>query len=343
MGDLGPGGLVLGQGSAEGEAYLAFQEYLKSLHARGIVLAVCSKNDEDKAKEPFRTRDDMALKLEHIACFVANWQDKATNLREIASRLDVGLDSLVLVDDNPAERALVRQLAPEVSVPDFPEDPAGYARALARQRYFETVSFTEEDGRRTDYYAQNVLRKELASRSEDISSFLASLNMVARIQPVSDLNIERAVQLINKSNQFNLTTRRYNLEEVRRIAGDPSWSTVTISLKDNHGDSGLISVLLLHQEGPNLDIDTWLMSCRVLQRGVEQFALKHIVGVARDRGCTEVVGRYSPTEKNGMVKELLPRLGFLADGQDGATTRWRFPVSAAWNSPHVHINLEVSR
>lgn len=340
VGDFGAGGIRFGQGSSEGEAFLAFQQYAKVLHDRGILLAVCSKNDEAKAREPFETRSDMVLKLDDIACFVANWRDKAQNLRDIASSLSLGVDSLVFVDDNPAERALVRRLLPQVAVPDIPEDPAGYIQALARLRYFETTSLTQEDARRTKYYAQNAKREALASKVEDLNVFLASLEMCARIDPVGHLNIERVTQLINKSNQFNLTTRRYTNAEVHLLTTDPEWTTLTISLRDNLGDNGLISVLFLKREGSTLEINTWLMSCRVLQRGVEQLAINLVAQQAAILGCKNIVGVYIPTAKNGMVRDLYSRLGFQATGDIAGTTTWLLPLST-FAPFHTHIKLEI--
>ena len=339
VGDLGSGGIQFGQGSSEGEAFIAFQQYAKALHDRGILLAVCSKNDEIKAREPFETRPDMVLKLTDISCFVANWRDKAQNLRHIASNLSLGIDSLVFVDDNPAERALVRRLLPQVAVPDMPEDPAGYIQALARLRYFETISFTQEDARRSEYYAQNAKREALSSMVHDLDEFLRSLEMCARIEPVGLLNIERVVQLINKSNQFNLTTRRYTHSEVQTLASDPAWTTLTVGLTDNIGDNGLIAVLFLKKEGFDLHIDTWIMSCRVLQRGLEQFTLNLVAQLAMVLNCQNVVGAYIATEKNGMVCDLYSRLGFqLIEGNAGGTT---WILSMKTFSPILtHIKVE---
>ncbi len=310
VGDLGAGGIHLGQGSGEGEAYLAFQQYLKGLQSRGILLAVCSKNDEKNAREPFERRGDMVLKLADISCFIANWQNKADNLREIAGRLELKLDSLVFVDDNPAERSLVRRFTPEVATPDMPEDPAGYIQAVALHRYFETVAFTREDASRAQFYAQNALRQEMAAKSVDLPSFLTSLDMRMKVEPINDLNIERATQLINKSNQFNLTTKRYTLAQIRDIAAAVDWRTLTFSLRDNLGDNGLISVILMRIENTALAIDTWVMSCRVLQRGVEQMTRNEIVDLARREKLASVRGTYIPTAKNSMVKDHYQGLGF---------------------------------
>jgi FkbH-like protein len=326
VGDLGPGGIRLGQGSGEGEAFLDFQRYLKELRDRGVLLAVCSKNDEDKAREPFEQRADMILKLSDISCFVANWENKADNLRSIARRLDLKLDSFVFVDDRPAERAVVRRLLPEVAVPDLPADPSGYIQALAMHRYTETVAFTREDLSRAQYYAENARREELASRFSDIRSFLASLGMRMKVEPVNALNIERATQLINKSNQFNLTTRRYTLAQMHEMAAAGDWRTLTFSLRDNLGDNGLIGVVLLRKAEKSLIVDTWVMSCRVLQRGVEQFARNELVELARKEGCDRIVGTYIPTAKNALVKDHFASLGFEPLGAEGEQTSWSLSI-----------------
>jgi FkbH-like protein len=336
VGDVGPGGIKFGQGSGEGEAFLEFQRYAKELSRRGIVLAVCSKNDPEKAKEPFEKRADMVLRLSDISAFVANWNNKADNLRAIADRLELGLDSIVFVDDNPAERALVRRFVPQVAVPDLPEDPSGYIAAVARHRYFETTSFTREDSARGRYYLENSRRKELAAGAPDLQAFLTSLRMKMQVEPINDLNIERSTQLINKSNQFNLTTRRYTLAEIRAIVDSPEWRTRTFSLRDELGDNGLISVILLRKQGDALAIDTWIMSCRVLQRGVEQFARNELVDLCRAEGCGQVLGTYTPTAKNSLVVDHYAKLGFSPAGSDGAETFWELRVDAS-ATPLTHF------
>ena len=341
VGDAGAGGVVIGQGSAEGEAYLAFQHHVKQLHDRGVVLAVCSKNDEDKAREPFLSRPDMVLKTSDFSCFVANWQNKADNLSDIATRLDLGLDSFVFFDDNPLERALVRRLAPSVAVPDVPPDPTGYIQALDLNRYFEAVSFTTEDAARARYYSENAQRRELSEQTGDLESFLASLKMTARIEPINEMNIERASQLINKSNQFNLTTRRYTVAELRKMTQSSDWHTLTISLRDQLGDNGLISVILLHRQADTLLIDTWVMSCRVLQRSVEQLALNQIVRAGRETGAQWISGLYIPTTRNQMVQNHYPGLGFEADGNDGATTSWLLVSLESLSPLPTHIEPEL--
>jgi len=322
VGDAGAGGIHLGQGSGEGESYLAFQRYLKDLQQRGIVLAVCSKNDEQTARGPFEQREDMVLKLSDFACFVANYENKADNLRTIAERLHLKLDSFVFVDDNPAERAVVRRCLPEVAVPDMPTDPAGYIDAVARHRYFETASLTQEDAARARYYSADSQRQDLAAKAANVDAFLKSLDMRMAVGPVDELNLERAAQLLNKSNQFNLTTRRYTAAQVREMANSPEWRTLTFRLRDSLGDNGLISVILLRREQNALAIDAWVMSCRVLLRGVEQFARNELVALAREEGCDHILGTHIPTPKNAMVKDHYAKMQFAAAGRDGETTHW---------------------
>jgi FkbH-like protein len=216
IGDDGLAGITLGQGDATGEAYVAFQRYVKALRDRGVILAVCSKNEEANAREPFEKHEEMVLRLNDISCFVANWDDKAANLRRIAHQLNIGLDTLVLVDDNPAERALVQRILPEVAVPEIPSDPAGYIRAVEKHRYFEMVALSSEDFQRTEYYRANVQRQQVESHGADLDKFLSSLEMRAWVGAIGEINFDRTVQLINKSNQFNLTTPRYSAAEARR-------------------------------------------------------------------------------------------------------------------------------
>jgi len=328
IGDDGLGGIRLGQGEAEGEAYAAFQRYVKALQSRGVILAVCSKNEESIARTVFEQHPEMVLRLDDISCFVANWEDKPSNLRAIARRLDIGLNSLVFVDDNPAERAIVRKLAPEVAVPELPADPAGYIRALDQHRHFQVVSVGSEDFQRTQFYRANAAREQAAVSSANIDEFLQSLAMTARIGPINPTTLERSAQLIGRSNQFNLTTRRYSPAEVLKLVGSEQWITRTVTLADRFGDNGLISVVLARIEGDALGIDTWLMSCRVLKRGVEDFVLNHLAALARGRGLSVIRGEYIPTAKNGLVREHYSRLGFLQARADAdGHTWWELPLS----------------
>jgi len=342
VGDDGVDGLRLGQGDAEGEAFAAFQRWAKGLRARGVLLAVCSKNDPAIAREAFDRHPGMVLRFEDVACFVANWTDKATNLRSIAEQLNIGLDSLVFVDDNPAERLLVRQLAPEVAVPELASDPAEYVRSVERHRYFQTVAMSDEDWRRADLYRADAARKGEEAAAGGLEAFLVSLRMVARVTPIDAASLERSAQLVNKSNQFNLTTRRYSTADVLRIAHDPGWVTLTVSLADRFGDNGLISVVLARADGDALEIDTWLMSCRVLKRGVEQLVLNRLGEAAAARGARVLRGTYVPTPKNGLVAEHYSGLGFRPMGSAGdGTTRWELDLAGRAPLP-THIAIAPS-
>lgn len=337
IGDDGLGGIRLGQGDAEGEAFAAFQQYAKALKQRGILLAVCSKNEEHIAKEVFEKHTEMVLRLDDISCFMANWTDKAANLREIARRLNIGLNSLVLVDDNPAERALVRQLAPDVAAPEMPDDPAGFVEAVESHRYFQTLSIAQEDLERAAYYRANAQREEVLSGSANVDEYLKSLAMVARIGPVAAISLERTAQLINKSNQFNLTTRRRSAGEVSAIADDPQWLTRTVSLSDRFGDNGLISVVLAKIEGDALAVDTWLMSCRVLKRGVETLLNNNLCRWAIARGLKRICGEYIPTPKNDLVREHYAGLGYhIISIDEAGHTRWEMPL-CTWRPQPVFI------
>jgi FkbH-like protein len=343
IGDDGLEGIVLGQGTAAGEAHLALQRYAKRLSERGIILAVCSKNDEANAVAPFQKHPEMILKQADIACFVANWQDKAENLKHIARTLNIGIDSLVFVDDNPVERALIRRELPQVAVPELPEDPALYVQTIALAGYFEALDITAEDRERAELYRQNASREALRASATDMAGFLDSLQMQLTWQPFDQPGFKRIVQLINKTNQFNLTTRRYTeaqVTEVMRGEEEGRFVTLQLRLTDVYGDNGIIG-LVIGQLTPrcDLEIDVWLMSCRVLGREVEQATLNLLAARAIELGCHRLYGAYMPTEKNSMVKDLYSKLGFtLEDTQADGTTRWSLALAGFEPRP-LHMQL----
>ena len=310
VGDDGYDGINLDPHDAVGEAYRYFQRYLLGLRERGVILAVCSKNDEQTAKEPFEKNPDMILKLSDIACFVANWDDKANNIKRIASSLNIGTDSLVFADDNPAEREIVRQYLPEVLVIDLPEDPSYYARAVDESNAFSWIELTKEDIDRTGTYAANTMREELMESFVDYDEYLKALDMQAEVGEPEGSRMKRFAQLINKSNQFNLRTIRYSEEELLSMKEDPDTKLIYVDLKDKFSEYGLISCVILKITGEECFIDTWLMSCRVLKRGVELLAYDAVYEAAKAWGCTRIRGEYIPTKKNGMVKDFYPGLGF---------------------------------
>ncbi len=349
IGDDGIDGIQLGQGSPSGEAFLAFQRYAAQLARRGVILAVCSKNDLHVAEAAF-AHPEMALKRSDIAAFVANWEDKAGNLRRIAGMLDIGLDSLVFVDDNPAERDIVRRELPEVAVPELPADVADYPARIAAAGYFEAVSFTSDDAERGRSYALNVERKAALNQATDMDmeGYLRGLQMVLRVSRIGAAELARATQLINKTNQFNLTTRRYTEAEVERMASDPQTIALALRLEDKFGDNGLISVVLARPdtaiEADELLIDSWLMSCRVLGREVEMAVLEVLADAAAAAGWGALVGEYRPTKRNGMVAEHYPRLGFEqrpapANAPTDASF-WRYELASRTPINH-HIQVQA--
>jgi FkbH-like protein len=326
IGDDGIEGIVLGQGDPTGEAYLEVQQTALALRERGVVLAVSSKNDDGVARAPFSRHPEMLLEEHHIAVFQANWNDKATNVAAIATELNLGLDALVFLDDNPVERNLVREMLPEVAVPELPDDPALYARTLLAAGYFEAIGFSDEDRKRAEYYHDNARRVALQGAIGDLEGYLRSLDMEIRFSPFDATGRSRIAQLINKSNQFNLTTRRYSEIEVAELEADPSLFTLQVRLRDRFGDNGMIGVVVCkpHSAGA-WEVDTWLMSCRVLGRRVEAMVLREIVHHARARGIERLVGVFLPTERNAMVADHYEKLGFTLIERDASgESRWEF-------------------
>ncbi len=331
IGDDGLAGIVIGQGDPTGEAHLTVQQTALMLRDRGIVLAVSSKNDDETARLPFRSHPEMLLREQHFAVFQANWDDKATNISAIAHELSLGLESMVFLDDNPAERGLVRRLLPEVAVPELPEDPALYARTLLAAGYFEATTFSDEDRRRSDFYQNNAQRVALQQQAGDLDAYLASLDMTITFQPFDETGRARITQLINKSNQFNLTTRRYTEADVRAAEEDPRCYTLQVRLTDSFGDNGMISIVICRETDPaTWEVDTWLMSCRVLGRKVEQAILGELLTAAREQGISRIVGIFRPTPRNQLVTGHYEKLGFDHAGEapDG-TTMWGLDVAAA--------------
>jgi FkbH-like protein len=319
IGDDGIGGIQLGQGSANGEAFVAVQEYAKELNNRGIILAVNSKNDEANAIEVFEKHPEMVLKRSDIACFVANWNDKASNIRRIAQDLNIGIDSIVFLDDNPFERALVRQELPMVAVPEVGEDVSFFAKTLAEAGYFESVSITSDDRDRASQYQGNIQREQLKASSTDIMSYLQGLDMKLIWRRIDTVGLQRVVQLVHKTNQFNLTTRRHSAGELAALIGDRNAIGLQLRLTDRFGDNGIIGVIIGRMDADcNMVIDTWLMSCRVLGRNVEEASLNILARLAAAMGAKTLVGEYLKTAKNGMVKDHYSKLGFSVTKQDDA-------------------------
>jgi FkbH-like protein len=322
IGDDGMEGIVLGQGDGTGEAFLDVQRTALALRERGIVLAVSSKNTEEIALQPFRSHPEMLLKPDHIAVFQANWTDKATNLEVIAKALNIGLDALVLLDDNAAERQQVREALPMVAVPELPPDPSLYARTLMNAGYFEAVSFSDEDRNRASFYQANAQRAALSSSTRNLDEFLISLEMKIEFLAFDTVSLGRITQLVNKTNQFNLTTRRYTQSEIEAMMQSSDILTFQIRLVDRFGDNGIIGIVIARCSETVCDIDTWLMSCRVLGRRVEEAMTAELVRCIHSRGIKRLVGHYIPTAKNALVRDHYQKLDFSRAGGSDDDQLW---------------------
>lgn len=319
VGDDGWEGIQIGHGLGNGKAFSELQQWVKKLKERGIIIAICSKNDEDKAKEPFEKNPEMVLKLDDIAVFVANWKNKADNIRTIQSILNIGFDSMVFLDDNPFERNMVRENVLGVTVPELPEDPSLYLEYLYSLNLFETASYSVDDKDRTKQYLVEANRVAQQKSFTNEADFLKSLDMVSEVSSFNKFNTPRVAQLSQRSNQFNLRTVRYSDAEIEAIEQSDKHKGFAFTLVDKFGDNGLISVVILEQKrSDTLFIDTWFMSCRVLKRGMENFTLNTIVDYAKANGIKYIIGEYLPTAKNGMVDQHYPNLGFSK--VDGAET-----------------------
>lgn len=310
IGDDGINKIQIGE-LGNGQAFTEFQLWLKELKNRGIILAVCSKNDEKKAREPFINHPDMILKLEDISLFVANWENKVDNILRISNKLNIGLDSMVYIDDSEFERNHVKSVIGNILVPDMPEDPSEYVSYLKSQNYFEVATFSELDKERTKQYRDELNRASTERNFTTYDEYLKSLDMIGTWEKFKVFNYARIAQLTQRSNQFNLRTIRYTEAEIDKIANDDQYITMSFNLKDKYGGYGLISVVILKkQEDEILFIDTWLMSCRVLKRGMEEYVVNKIVNESKKHGYKKIVGEYIRTTKNSMVENIYKKYGF---------------------------------
>jgi FkbH-like protein len=313
IGDDGPMGIQLSD-DFPGSAYKQFQRAVLGFMDRGILLAVASKNNPDIVEETLRTHPEMALLWDDFACVKANWRSKSENLRAIAKELNIGVDALVLFDDNPVERAEVRSALPEVGIVEVPTDPTGYVAALHACELFDQPSLQAEDRDRAAMYRRERERRSLAEEAASPEEFLQTLEMEAEVGLADEQTLGRIAQLVGKTNQFNLTTRRHTQGELAAMAGDPDHVVAWLRLRDRFGDQGLVVVGVVRRTGTVAEIDTFLMSCRVMNRRVEQAFMSYLLERARTLGCTSASGAYLPTAKNSMVSGFYPELGFSPDG-----------------------------
>lgn len=319
IGDDGLEGIRLGHGLGIGKAFTEFQMWIKKLKQRGIIICVTSKNNEETAKEPFEKHPDMILKLDDIAVFQANWENKVDNIRTIQQILNISFSSMVFLDDNPFERNMVRENIPGITVPELPQDPGDYLEYLYSLNLFETANYSNADKDRTQQYQIEAKRVSLSKTFTNEADYLKSLNMVSKVSGFTKFNIPRVAQLSQRSNQFNLRTVRYTEADIQAYADDPNVIDLSFTLEDKFGDNGLIAVVILKpQSEKTLFVDTWFMSCRVLKRSMENYTLNTIVEKAKKAGYNRIVGEYLPTVMNKMVEMHYPNLGFKKI--DGAET-----------------------
>lgn len=340
IGDDGPDQIKIGRETAEAEAFTAFQEYCLQLRSRGILLAVCSKNSEAIARQGFEHPDSI-LSVDHFSCFKANWEPKHENIKAIAAELNIGLNSLVFVDDNPAEREIIAAQLPEVAVPNVGSDVSRFISVLEDGRYFEPVRLSSEDLKRAEQYQENAQRSASESRFQNYDEYLESLEMTAEVAAFKPVYLDRITQLIGKTNQFNLTTRRYTRAQVDAVASDPAYIALYGKLTDKFGDNGLISVIIGRKEDDILHIDLWIMSCRVLKRGMEALMLDALVAECRSKGIQEIRGYYIPTERNGLVAGHYAMLGFKRSGGDDQHQEFRLDLTQGYQPQNRHIKEYV--
>lgn len=339
IGDDGVENIALGQETAEGEAYLEFQEYLKMHKQIGIILNVNSKNEMENALAGLN-RVDSVLKPEDFVSIKANWNPKSQNMKEIANELNLGVDSLVFVDDNPAERAIINKNIPDVRTPEM-EKVDNYIKTLDNSGFFEVVNLSNDDIKKTKMYKQNIERKNKLSTFENYDDYLKSLEMKAEIQNFIPMYMSRIAQLTNKSNQFNLTTKRYTQAEIEEVANSDEYITLYGKLEDSFGDNGVVSVIIGKKENEKLNIDLWIMSCRVLKRDMEYAMMDTLVHNAAKNGIKEIYGYYYPTMKNKMVKNFYELQGFEKIEEDSeGNTKWKFVIDKNYNNKNKFIKVE---
>lgn len=334
VGEEGIAGIQIGP-TPGGRPFLEFQKSILSLHDRGVLLAINSNNNLEDVDRVFQERREMVLRKEHFSAYEINWDDKVSNMRSIAKKLNIGLDALVFLDDLPSNRRIIREALPEVLVPEMPEDPSEFLRVLGMITDFNTLQLTEEDRARNRLYAAERLRQEGRDLVPDIDSYLKGLNLKMTISPVNPLNISRISQLTQKTNQFNMTTRRYLEEDIRRFTGDPSFFVYAVKVEDRFGDSGITGVLVIEQKDRQWRIDTFLLSCRVLGRKIEHAILAVLIGRAKQAGIGLLVGEFRPTPKNSPARDFYKSNGFRLKSKKNEIETWVRDTSVAYSQPTI--------
>jgi FkbH-like protein len=340
IGEDGMAGIKVGP-EYPGAAYQALHRALLDLSRKGILLAVCSKNNFDDAMEALEKHPGMLVRAKHFAALRINWTDKAQNLREIAQELNVGSDALAFLDDNPFEREQVRAALPEVTVIDLSKNPLEYASAVRNCAAFERLTLSMEDQQRTEMYVAQKQRAGAEQSFQSKEDFFRFLEQEAELEPVSDLTLARVAQLTQKTNQFNLTTRRYTEPQIAEMAKQPEWQIFSIRVRDRFGDHGLVGVAIAHDKGEQCEVDTFLLSCRVIGRTVETALLAHLAESAAQRGCKRLVGWFLPTKKNAPARDFYPQHGFERQETNGAGSLWTLDLQSSTLRCPDWIKLKV--
>lgn len=343
IGEDGMSGIKVGA-EYPGAAYQALQRALLDLSRRGILLAVCSKNNLDDAMEALEKHPGMLVRAKHFAALRINWTDKSQNLREIADELNVGIDALAFLDDNPFEREMVRAALPEVTVIDLPKNPLEYASAVRNCAVFERLTLSAEDQQRTEMYAAQKQRNGTEQSFQSKEDFFRFLEQEAELEPASEMTLARVSQLTQKTNQFNLTTRRYTEPQVAEMAKRPDWHIFSIKVRDRFGDHGLVGVAITHDEGEQCEVDTFLLSCRVIGRTVETALLAYLAECAAQRGCKHLVGWFLATKKNAPARDFYQQHGFERREANGTGSLWSLDLKrSALHCPDwIKLNVNHS-
>lgn len=338
IGDDGADKIEIGQETSLGQTYAEFQEYIKQQKELGVLLTVNSKNDETVALTGFE-RPDSILKREDFTVFKANWEPKSHNLMTTAQELNLLPESFVFVDDNPAEREIIRQQMQGVAIPEL-DLVEHYIQVLDKSGFFEVTNLSEDDRKRNQMYQENEMRKQAQATYTDYGEYLTSLEMKGTIKAFEPVYLSRISQLTNKSNQFNLTTKRYSQTEIEEAASDPMRITLYGKLEDKFGDNGVVSVVIGKRQEDTLHIDLWLMSCRVLKRDMEYAMMDELVNKCRQARMTRIIGYYYPTAKNGMVKEFYALQGFTKISEDeSGNTVWEYLIPSVYNKKNKVIKV----
>lgn len=339
VGDDGVENIILGQDTSEGQVYTEFQQYLKDLKELGVILNINSKNNIENAIAGLNHPDGI-LRPEDFIIIKSNWESKSKNMIEIAEQLNLGVDSLVFIDDNPAEREIINQHIPNVSTP-LMQEPEKYIETIDKSGYFEVISLSKDDIKKSEMYKENIERNKAIETFEDYNEYLKSLKMTAKIESFIPLYMSRIAQLTNKSNQFNLTTKRYTQAEIEEVAQNKNYITLYGKLKDTFGDNGVISVIIGNKKQAVLEIELWIMSCRVLKRDMEYAMMDSLVEKAKNEGIQIIKGFYYPTAKNGMVKDFYYKQGFTKTSEDeNGNTVWELDITKNYERKNKFIKME---